>query len=675
MDLGTPLDADALRDALARHAADGLCDATTQLSPAEVTAMFPPALSDAILQSYVDTHPYSYDHVRHFELLVDRQLGAIFDEGGTVEVVSFENGVSHVVRLRNVSFQKPTTGPREGQPRGLKVAVGGGSSGLLYPTEATLCGLTYAVTICVDVEHYTYKLVRVPDAAAAPMPSNTPPAFSVLPTVYREVRRRLVWWDPAVGAPAALEKALDRDTAAYNATRIEAARADGTAATLARPSQLLADAVNGTDHVMVHALLAAWVAVRAAAEGAPCPHITPLPSPLVLPAAGGAGVAADVGSTLKAGADVAGVDVVGEDGEDGDDEDDEDAAASASDDEATAVAAKADVASRQHRYIQQLVGAPVLCRELPIAQLPCMLGCKYDNAMDLPPSERDTCILDHGGTFISRGTLKCIRSQKVQRPNVWVIEGTHRGPVTANVRSLHPEKFRSSSTLFLYLAPSATGASSITINVPFLPKYLPVVTVYRLLGFNVKDIVDLVFAGCDGSDADDAAMRRLFAANFSDPAVVQSMHELYEAVGGGIKKPGATPDKRRQQVHQQITAELLPHIGFDDLPLTRLKKALYLGLIIRDMLKVRTRALCEFNGGWRAWRRVDCVGCVGCVGCVDCVGFCRGNKSWRLQKRAPYGRRQLHWTRYRHGACGTGASAHSLLSMHTFLLRHRQPCQ
>lgn len=245
---------------------------------------------------------------------------------------------------------------------------------------------------------------------------------------------------------------------------------------------------------------------------------------------------------------------------------------------------------RMHRYRERLRGPPVICHDLPIAALPCMLGCSFDNATALSATERALHMGEAPGTFICRGTLKCLRSQNVQRANVWVMEGKYRGPVTASVRSLHPEKFRSSSTLYLYLAPSSTGASTVTVDVPFLPQYLPVVTIFRFLGYETREAIEgVVFAGRDPAHPADAEARRRFAANFSDASMSKTLEELYEEAGSGMKKPDDTPDKRRRQVHMQITTELLPQVGYDDSAKTRLKKAIFLGLIIRDMLKVRVQ--------------------------------------------------------------------------------------
>jgi len=59
---------------------------------------------------------------------------------------------------------------------------------------------------------------------------------------------------------------------------------------------------------------------------------------------------------------------------------------------------------------------------------------------------------------------------------------------------------------------------------------------------------------------------------------------MYNAVELG------TPDKIRRQVSQQITGELLPHCGFDDTSATRMKKLVYLRVMLLHMLDVHTGA-------------------------------------------------------------------------------------
>lgn len=569
---------------LASPAATPLCDSIAHLAPDDMQSLLPDAVSTAILQSFVAAQPFGCDHVAHYELLLRIMIPAIFAEVGTVETIAWPHS-KHVVALRNARVQEPTVGPTEAQPRGLKVTLGGSTEKLL-PKEASMRAMTYSVTLTTDVEHRAYELSPAPESAAVQLPVMAPDAFTRLPSVWAELRRRTVWWDPTERVPEPLEDALDRDAITYNATLIDHMRDEAKAQRLSksgreeflnptmplamlRPSQLLIAAATDIDmaHPMIHFLFTEWAHARAAKEGVPIvvegveeedkQEQEPVQPPPPLPTHV---------ELLEEGAE---------------------------DEEMPVAAEDKGPVRRMHRYRERLRGPPVTCYDLPIAALPCMLGSSFDNAMKLPPEERATAALEVPGTFICRGTLKCIRSQNVQRPNVWVMEGTHRGTVTANVRSLHPEKFRSSSTMYLYLAPSSTGASTITVDVPYLPQYLPIVTIFRFLGFETRESIEaVVFAGRDPRNTEDAEARRRFAANFSDASISATLDELYEAAGKGMKKPEDTPEKRRRQVHMQITTELLPQVGYDDSATTRLKKAVFLGLVIRDMLKVR---VCVFK--------------------------------------------------------------------------------
>jgi DNA-directed RNA polymerase beta subunit len=536
-------------------ATPALCDSIAHMSPDGIENLLSNATQTAILDSYVEAHPFGADHVAHNEVLIRVMLPQIFREVGHCETVtrscsqkygsndndgstvlppSGRGGVKHSVTFKNVRVQVPTVGSTDAQPRGLKVSLGG-STEKLMPEEALVRGMTYALTVTADIDHRAYDLAEVPAEEFPVLPIDIPHAFLSLPTVWTELRRRTALWDIAAGVPETLDEALDRDAIAF---------ALSSPATVQHPSQLLETAVASIDTALgsLHGLLVDWTQQRALREGRDvarsCPQVAP------------------VGSIASIAADA----VIGG-------------------------------PAPAPRFQETLRPPAVSCYDLPIFAFPCMLGTSFDNEMKLPPEKR--FMREAPGTFICRGTLKCLRSQKVQRSNVWVIEGTHLGDVTASVRSVHPEKFRSSSTLYAYLVPGACGACTLTLDVPYLPN-LPVVAVFRFLGFHhAHEIEALVFPSFYPaserwryeSEAV-AEERRRFATNFSSAALAKPLDELYEAAGRGMKKPEETMDKRRRQVHMQITTELLPQVGFDDSARTRMKKGLLLGFILRELLKV-----------------------------------------------------------------------------------------
>jgi hypothetical protein len=173
---------------------------------------------------------------------------------------------------------------------------------------------------------------------------------------------------------------------------------------------------------------------------------------------------------------------------------------------------------------------------------------------------------------------------QVQRNNVHLVKGGKHQAVDMDCRSRRDdEKFRSTSTLYMHLNGSPP---IITVDIPFLKAGLPVVAVFRLLGLHERDAIDAVLWDTGARDADGAA-RRMFTANYAHPLMSVPMDAVLDAAGVGLHVGAdAPPEKVRRQVQQQVAGEFLPHVGFDDAPVTRVKKLAYLAIIIRRMLDV-----------------------------------------------------------------------------------------
>jgi DNA-directed RNA polymerase II subunit RPB2 len=221
-------------------------------------------------------------------------------------------------------------------------------------------------------------------------------------------------------------------------------------------------------------------------------------------------------------------------------------------------------------------------KEVPLFFMPVMLRSKYCHLSNLRNFEAmRECEYDSGGYFIIRGNAKVIQPQKVQRINVHIVR-TAQGelPIDAEIRSLRAdEKFRSTSTLYIHYAGSP---ATFKLDIPFLAPGISLVAVLRALGFNTKDEME-EFLWDDHADP----RRRLVAAMYEDPVLHMSIDQVFEHMGRGMyNENDLTPEKRRNQVLQQIKGELLPHVGFDDEPHTKFKKAAYLRIIVLHMLDV-----------------------------------------------------------------------------------------
>ena len=225
-------------------------------------------------------------------------------------------------------------------------------------------------------------------------------------------------------------------------------------------------------------------------------------------------------------------------------------------------------------------GAPTVYREMQLFEMPVMLGSKYCYTADDASAE---CWMDLGGYFIIRGNAKVLQPQKVQRNNMHLVKGGKHKPVDMDIRSRRDdEKFRSTSTLYMHLSGSPP---MLTLDIPFLKSGLNIVTAFRLMGIHKEEEISALLWGGGAKDPEGAA-RRLFSSNFTHPLMTCSMEEVLDTAGSCLTLPDASPEKVRRQVQQQVCGELLPHMGFDDAPLTRIKKSAYLAIIVRRMLEV-----------------------------------------------------------------------------------------
>jgi len=247
--------------------------------------------------------------------------------------------------------------------------------------------------------------------------------------------------------------------------------------------------------------------------------------------------------------------------------------------------------SARNTYLEGVPQRTTTYREVPLCDIPCMLQSKYCHLRDAPGFVRGECFFDGGGYFIVRGKHKVLQPQNKMRFNVPVVSKASKAKTKyayeCELRSVDFDaKFRSTSTLKTYIR-SRKSTPFIETCIPFISRgTLGLVTVYRLLGFSdPATIRALVWAHVPGGyEADDANVRRTFELNFSHPQVAQTMEELYEKFADGSDAP--TPAKKQRLVHQQITGEFLPHIGFDTGVKTRVQKAVYFGIIVRRLIRV-----------------------------------------------------------------------------------------
>lgn len=246
-----------------------------------------------------------------------------------------------------------------------------------------------------------------------------------------------------------------------------------------------------------------------------------------------------------------------------------------------------------------------LFRETCLCRLPVMLGsvCCHTHHRE---SEME-CRLDQGGYFVVSGCEKVLVAQEKlhhNTPYVFAVKQPSRFALQCEIRSCHERKLRSTSSLYVYITNSKKGATpEMVVTLPFLNMNVPVLALYRLMGVENRQDAMRVIVG----DEEAKESPLLTAILDNDSTADMDVASLYEFIGReGTREP--TPEKRQRYIDHIINCEVLPHQGLSRTPEILRSKALYLGLMIRKLMRVYTGDMqCDDRDHFAA-KRVDCAG-------------------------------------------------------------------
>jgi len=193
------------------------------------------------------------------------------------------------------------------------------------------------------------------------------------------------------------------------------------------------------------------------------------------------------------------------------------------------------------------------------------------------------CTLKNRGSFIINGYEKALIAQETLKCNFPYISrdrGSKNG-FKCSVRSDHPDKIRSTSTLYIRVSGKKNYSHAIpnvTITVPFIKFDIPMVVVFRLL--NVRSVQEMYnyIIGANASSELSYALRSILCTDNTETTNM-SMDDLYDWVGS--RRSSEKNKLKRQKYAMNIFAnEFLPHCQ------SQLYKAFYLGYCIRKLLRV-----------------------------------------------------------------------------------------
>jgi DNA-directed RNA polymerase II subunit RPB2 len=250
----------------------------------------------------------------------------------------------------------------------------------------------------------------------------------------------------------------------------------------------------------------------------------------------------------------------------------------------------------------------VVHREVPFFEMPVMVQSRFcalngisrvpgrgwdGSGVKQPSSE---CPRDEGGYFIIRGLDRTLQMQESLRNNVafvFPVKQPSKYGFMCEVRSRFESKMRSSSTLRINVSTRKGGTPpTVMVALPFLPMEVPLLAVFILLGFrDVQALVGFV----RGSSVMPGDMQHHVDAILNHSCRDMSENDLFEYVGRtGTKE--TTLEARKKYVIHLMANEFLPHLGLQNTATERVKKALFLGTMVRKLMATYCAAPMGFRG-------------------------------------------------------------------------------
>lgn len=246
-----------------------------------------------------------------------------------------------------------------------------------------------------------------------------------------------------------------------------------------------------------------------------------------------------------------------------------------------------------------------LFRETCLCRIPIMLGCQACHTQHIENNHE--CRLDQGGYFIVSGCEKVVIAQEKlhhNTPYVFSVKQPSRFLLQCEIRSCHERKLRSTSSLYLYITNTKKGATpEMVATLPFVNMNVPVLALFRLLGVETRQEAIEIIVGDDQA----SECRLLSSILDNDVTADMSIESLYEYIGReGTRE--TLKEKRERYIDHIVNCEVLPHQGLTRDSEVLRAKALYLGLMIRKLIRVYTGELqCDDRDHFAA-KRVDCAG-------------------------------------------------------------------
>jgi len=265
----------------------------------------------------------------------------------------------------------------------------------------------------------------------------------------------------------------------------------------------------------------------------------------------------------------------------------------------------------QEQLLNGVVTTKLFC-EVMLCRLPCMVGCMACNTvcstrhMTLPSGE---CRLDPRGYFICNGQEKVVIAQEKMRTNFVFVRAMGPSAFTAEVRSLHASKTRSTSTLQVHLSSRAGQLGEVLmVSLPFIEVQVTACALFKILGFeDLEEMLSFMESHCGTGPEQEKTLQILRRALNVPEIIAKSRSDIMEDIGRqGTKE--ATIERRLQYIEHIIENEFLPHQGMEASKQVILRKCTFFAVVVTKLVRVFMGAMPPDDRDDFALKRVESTG-------------------------------------------------------------------
>lgn len=258
---------------------------------------------------------------------------------------------------------------------------------------------------------------------------------------------------------------------------------------------------------------------------------------------------------------------------------------------------------------------PLNSKTLPMIKLgnvPIMLRSMYcilNSRANRDLTKVGECVFDQGGYFVINGSEKVIIAQeRLSNNHVYVFkkQQPHKFEWVCETRSHITTGARPTSTMQLQMSKSggklAIDKNQISCTLPYIREAIPVVIVFRALGFiSDKDVLEHIVY-----DFTDTEMMEKFRPSLEEARPIRTEAAALDFIGKRGSAEGVLRKERIQYAREILQKELLPHVG--TMENCETKKAFFLGYTVHKMLMCSLGRLEEDDRDHFGRKRLDLAG-------------------------------------------------------------------